>query len=65
MDEYGGVKHGPVATMSSLQQDASNAVEYHIDQVEVRRFRRRIDWSIIPALVIVFFSRSLDKQAVN
>ena len=51
--------------MSSLQQDASNAVEYHIDQVEVRRFRRRIDWLIMPALVIVFFRRFLDKQAVN
>ena len=41
------------------------AVVYHIDAAEEARVRRRIDYFIMPAMVMVFFFQFLDKQTIN
>ena len=41
------------------------AVEYHINPSEDARVRRRIDYFMMPAMVLVFFFQFLDKQSIN
>lgn len=41
------------------------AVEYDISPAEDARVRRRIDYFMMPAMVLVFFFQFLDKQSIN
>ena len=52
--------------LESVQDLArEDAVEYHIDADEDTRVRRRIDYFMMPAMVLVFFFEFLDKQTIN
>ncbi|KAK4958220.1 hypothetical protein LTR10_004646 [Elasticomyces elasticus] len=59
----------PALEKSAVETDTSHvqedAVEYYIAPSEDARVRRRIDWFIMPAMVIVFFFQFLDKQTIN
>lgn len=47
------------------ERPTDDAIVYHIDQEDERRVLRRIDFFIMPAMVLIFFFEFLDKQTIN